>query len=244
MKFLRWIPLGLLMVPVGANALVYTMNTTSGGYNYKARAEFTYSGSTLTVVLTNTQTSNAVAASNAQVLTGLFWNFNVAPTSPTASAGSSSFVDGNGNVIGGPAENPAQHWAYASGSMPWSNVNFGVASAGYLDPSTPFQGGGTQPILNGVDYGLVGGNWNIGGNQGPLIISSMTFTFNVGLNYNVNSIDFVRFQYGSGLDKFGGSGDEEFPPNEVVPEPASMAMAGFAAAAAISARRRMKNSKN
>lgn len=48
--------------------------------------------------------------------------------------------------------------------------------------------------------------------------------------------------YGADSIKIGGY-TEELPPTEVVPEPASMAMAGFAAAAAIAGRRRAKAAK-
>lgn len=248
MKFLRWIPLGLLMVPVAASAVTYTLNATSGGYNYKASAVFTYSGSMLTLVLTNTQTSNAVPAGNAQVLTGLFWNMtgSVGAGSTAVLTGGSSYVDGNGNAIGAPGDTAAQHWAHKAGSTSWSGntVNYGVGAAGFghFGDSNAFQSGGSNPVLNGVDWGLVGGNWNMGGNQSPLILSSMTFNFNVGNGFNLSSLKNVYFQYGSGFNEFRGF-DDEFPPDEVVPEPASMAIAGFAAAAAISGRRRMKNAK-
>lgn len=247
MKLLRWIPLGLLMVPVAANAITYTLNATSGGYNYKATAAFTYSGSMLTLVLTNTQTSNVVPAGNAQVLTGLFWNMtgSVGAGSTAALTAGSSYVDGNGNAIGTPSNTPAQHWAHRAGATSWGpNVNYGVGAAGFghFGDGDAFQGGGSNPVLNGVDWGLLGGNWNIGGNQSPLIVSSMTFNFNVGNGFNISSLKNVYFQYGSGFTEFRGT-DENFPPDEVVPEPASMAMAGFAAAAAISGRRRMKNAK-
>ncbi len=246
MKLMRWAPIGLLLaLPIASQAFVVTLNTTSGGYTYKAEAEFLYAGSTLTVELRNTQTSNAVPASNAQVLTGLFWDMNVAATDINAVIGAGSFyVDGAGNVIGTPSDTPAQHWAWKAGvpQINQTGTNFGVGAAGFghFGDADAFSGGGSSPVLNGVDWGLLGGNWNIGGNQSPLIVNEMIFTFNVGTGFDLNSIDTVLFQYGSDLSEFRGW-DPEFPPDEVVPEPTSIAMVAFAGAA-VWARRR-KNRK-
>ena len=239
MRVLRWVSLGLFCVPIAAHALTFTLNTTSGGYNYKASAVFSYSGSTLTLLLTNTQNSNVVAAGNAQALTGLFWNQNTSGTGLTASAAGSFFGDGDGNVTV-PSETPAQHWAWKSATPSFnSSVNFGVGAAGFghFGNSDAFQGGGSTPVLNGVDWGLLGGNWNISGNQTPFIINHMTFTFNVGTGFNLNSINKVYFQYGSDFSEFNGEGDFD-PSGDPVPEPGALAMLGFAGASLWARRKR------
>lgn len=246
MKLFRWFPLCLLALPIAAHAGTFNLNSTSGGYTYKAQADFTYSGSILTLVLKNTQNSNLVSAGNAQILTGLFWNMNRTVTASTAniSAGS-SYVDGNGNALGTPSETPAQHWARKQGAPSWgggANYGIGAAGFGHFGPGDAFASGGSNPVLNGVDWGIIGGNWNIPGNESPFILNSMTFTFNIGTGFDVNSISNVWFQYGSGFSEFRGT-DDQFPPSEAVPEPASIAMAGFAAAAALKGRRKLKVTK-
>ncbi len=243
MRVLRFLALGLVSAPLVASAQLFVeLDQTSGGYNYKATADFDYMGSILTLVLTNTQTSNAVQAGNAQVLTGLFWDMNVAATGVGATKGSSLFVDGAGNLTNPAPETEAQHWAWKSGvpNLPINHsTNFGVGAAGFnhFGNADAFAPGGSNPVLNGVDWGLVGGNWDINGNQSPLIMSSMTFTFNVGTNFDINSIDHVVFQYGSGFNEFQGW-DPEFPPEEAVPEPASIAMIAFAGIAVWARRKR------
>lgn len=242
MRVLRFAAFGLVLLPFAVQANPFVLNTTTGGYNYKAEALFSYSGSTLTLNLKNTQNSNAVAAGNAQALTGLFWDMDVAATGIGAVIGGTSFyIDGAGNVIGAPAETPAQHWAWKSGapSFPEAGTNFGVGAAGFghFGDGNTFAGGGSNPVLNGVDWGLLGGNWNINGNQSPFIVNEMIFTFNVGTNFSLDSIDHVIFQYGSDFAEFRGW-DPEFPPEEVVPEPASMAMIAFAGIAVWARRKR------
>lgn len=246
MKLFRWIPLGLLALPLSASAVTYTLNSTSGGYNYQATASFTYAGSFLTVVLTNTQNSNSVAASNAQVLTGLFWNMTgaVGAGSTAAVTGGSTYSDGNGNEIGAPSETAAQHWGHRAGATSWGGgVNYGVGAAGFghFGGGDAFQSGGSNPVLNGVDWGLLGGNWSLGGNQSPLIVSSMTFNFNVGTNFNISSLNNVWFQYGSGFNEYRGGGTEGGGGNSTpVPEPAAIAMIGFTALTAYAGRRRAR----
>ena len=245
MKLLRWVPFGLLAVmPVVSSAFVVTLNKTEGGYTYKAEAEFLYSGSTLTVELRNMQDSNVVPAGNAQALTGLFWDMNVAATGIDAVIGATSFyVDGAGNVIGAPSETPAQHWAWKSGvpAVPQTGTNFGVGTAGFghFGTGNAFAGGGSPPVLNGVDWGLLGGNWNIPGNETPFIVNEMIFTFNVGTSFDLESIDTVLFQYGSDFSEFRGF-DLEFPPDEVVPEPTAIAMVAFAGAAVWARKKKAK----
>lgn len=228
-----------------SHAATFTLNQTSGGYTYKAQADFTYVGSILTVVLTNTQTSNAVAAANGQALTGLFWNLNVPVGAATASAGSSTFGNGNGGSYT-PTNTPGQHWAYKAGAPSFGGgTNFGVGAAGFnhFGNHNAFEPGGSKPVLNGVDWGLLGGNWNIGGNQKPFIISSMTFTFDVGSSFNLNSITNVWFQYGSGFNEFRGGGLTSGGGNSnPVPEPASLAMIGFVSAGVAAARRKKARS--
>lgn len=241
MRVLRFAAFGLVLLPFAVQANPFILDTTSGGYNFKAEAEFSYSGSTLTLDLVNTQTAGATV--NEHVLTGLFWDMNVAATGLTASKGSSIFVDGDGGSAT-PGETEAQHWAWKSGApnlpvIGSGGTNFGVGAAGFghFGDGDMFAPNGSNPKLNGVDWGLLGGNFAISGTQSPLIVSSMTFTFDVGTNFDLSSIDHVIFQYGSNFSEFQGW-DPEFPPEEVVPEPASMAMIAFAGIAVWARRKR------
>ncbi len=238
MKVIRLVGLFGLLIPVFGHAVVFTLNTTSGGYTYKATAAFSYSSSILTVVLTNTQSSNAASgpgqAGNGQALTGLFWNMNTGPTATGLNAflsdSSDYYVNGNGGVYTpGVQDSVAKNWAWKSGTpnAGWG-TNFGIGAAGFgffesgSQSPNRFDPTGTN-VINGPNYGLLGGNWVIGGNQIPFLVNSATFTFNVGTGFNINLLNNVRFQYGSDLSEFSGGGDNDGF-GDPVPEPTSMAM--------------------
>ena len=233
MKFLRWIPLGLLLLPISAHAITFTLNTTSGGYNYKATADFSVVSGRLQVVLTNTQASGA--PSNANVFTGVFFSIPGLLSGGTAAMTAGSTLVGT-NPFG--SDTVAQHWAYKNGTPSpsfFSGVTQGIGTAGFgfYGPGDAFQGGGQNPVLDGVDFGMVGNAVN-GASTQPFVFNSMTFTFDLptpGFQANSTTIRNVWFQYGSDFSEFQGF-DPEFPPGgDPVPEPAAMAMVAFTAAA-------------
>jgi PEP-CTERM motif len=215
------------LIAVSAEATPITFTGSSG--SLAASATFSSSGSTLTVVLTNTSSSDVLNPS--EVLTALFFtaagNPTLTPVSALLSGGSTVFFgpDGGGNVGG--------EWAYANGlaGAP-GGADEGISSAGFglFGPSNNFPGANlADPIeVDGVNYGLLSagdntatGNSAVTG-QFPLIKNQVTFTLS-GLPGGFDpstGITTVSFQYGTALTEPNVGAP---PP---VPEPATMLLLG------------------
>ncbi len=203
---------------------------TSG--SLAASATFSFSGSTLTVVFTNTSSSDVLVPPD--VLTALFFNISgnptLTPSSALLSGGSTVFfgADGGGNVGG--------EFAYLNGLSPYlgtSNMQ-GISSAGFgLFGSANFGGADLNgnAAVDGLGYGLTSagddtttGNAAVtGGNA--LIKNQVTFTL-TGLpgGFALANISNVTFQYGTALsptDPCIGC-----TPQEVVPETSSATLLG------------------
>jgi len=198
----------LMVLPLAASASTVILDgapltyTGTNGSNLAAEAVFTLTTSTintninnLTVVLTNTSTSDVTAP--AEVLTALFFNSVPSPLTPVSAvvtAGSTVFFGGTDpdGVVGG-------EWAYRAG-YGTSSAGFSIFGPGDRFPGTNLQGPDSP---DGIQYGLTSagdnpltGNQKVTGSQ-ALIHNSVTFT----LSTAANQIDFsgVRFQYGTAL---------------------------------------------
>lgn len=196
--------------------------------NLAAYANFSASGTTLTVTLTNTSASDVVIP--AEVLTALFFDYNGAalnltPVSALLNGGTVVHFDAPppGGDVGGEWEweesfaNPAPHGsAYGISSSGFglfgSGEMFGLSD---LDPPTN---------VDGLNYGITSagdnpatGNAQVTGNV-PLIQNSVVFTLSgLPVGFNENLINNVSWQYGTGLNE----------PN--IPEPASMLLLALGA---------------
>lgn len=211
----------LLLTTTPASALLISLSSGSRA----ASADFSVSGTALTIVLTNTSTSDVMDPT--EVLIALFFDVEgigaLTPSSALLSGGSTVFFgpDGGGNVGG--------EWAYASGLAGAPNgATEGISSAGFgLFGAANFGGANLNgPIsVNGLNYGITSagdntatGNAAVTGNA-PLIKNQVTFTLtNSGLSGFVPSADnitTVSFQYGTSLTDVN-----------LVPEPASLFLLG------------------
>lgn len=196
---LPFLVFGSVLSPV-LNAI--TVTATSGAL--KADAGFTVSGSTLTLVLTNSA-SGSVSQPN-QVLMGAFFNLpagvSLTPVSAAITSGSVGVDGGNGSTVS--ISNVGAYWGFSSNVSYGTLGTNGVAASGLssLFSAGSFYAPGAN--LGGADYGLVPTGFTGSqplSNNDPLIKKSMTFTFSFTGNLNEGffstSPSNVSFQYGT-----------------------------------------------
>jgi len=200
-----------------------TLFTATNGSNLSASANFVASGSTLTVTLTNTSSSDVLVP--ADILTALFFSGanGLTPVSAMLAGGSTVFFGPtNGGDVGG-------EWAYGSGL---SGAPLG-ASAGLSSSGLGIFGGANFGLANlqgpagvdGLQYGITSagddtttGNTAVTGQFG-LILNSVVFTLTGATGLDTDSISDVSFQYGTALT-------EPNIPHNPVPEPGTMVLLG------------------
>lgn len=197
---------------------------TSGARS--ASVSFDVTGSTLTVILTNT--SNLDAMVPVDVLTGVFFSVSgntVNFTKLAAVLNVGAVVTGGGaaeagGVVGG-------EWAALNNlSGGPGNRKYGISSSGLglFGPGDRFAGGNLAgpDSPDGLQYGITtAGDNPATGNGGittPLIKNSVKFTFGNASGFDLGRIGDVWFQYGTDLSEPGFS----------VPTPGSLALLGLA----------------
>ncbi len=229
------------------NAAIITAND---GIGRIAEANFSVSGTVLTITLTNKATADVLLPTF--ILSGLLWNLTdgVALTAVSAVITPTStfvYTAGNGLVAGtGAAGDIAGEWAYRNSanfaSFPSIAFSYGLGTAGF-SPSNFFGNGNlisandrnnkTGP--NGIDFAIVSTTDNLatgnGGVTGAVLIQGgAKFVFNLPNNYVWSDANLasVSFLYGTGT----GTADPQnplLPPNETgVPEPGTLGMMGLA----------------
>lgn len=201
---LPFLVFGTLLSPV-LNAI--TVTATSGAL--KAEAGFTVSGSTLTLVLTNSA-SGSVSQPN-QVLMGAFFNLpsgvTLTPVSAAITSGSFGVDGADGSLLA--ISNLGGNWGFSSSVSYGTLGTNGVSASGLSVNNGPGlfgQGSFGLPAANlgGADYGLVPAGFTGSqplGNNDPLINKSVTFSFSftgaLTENYFSTSPANVSFQYGT-----------------------------------------------
>jgi hypothetical protein len=224
-----------------AQVALFTGSDTgsASGNPIAASADFTLSGTTLTILLKNTSTFDYSASPNSyravptDVLTGLFWDLTVGTslTETGATAPAITVAPLPANLL--LASTPGG-WDFAQSlvAAPLSGVtqHYGLGTAGFgiFDGGTS-SGGPGSPTNYGIMNSLyVDGEGNPSVNGTPYAKDSITFTLTVPSGFDIQSITNVRFQYGTALDEGdfpGGPGPGVLP----VPEPATLSMFGIAA---------------
>ena len=219
-------------VPAKADLIFTGSGTDSDGSPISATVDFSLSGNTFQVVITN----NNVANSQASVLTNLGFNSVPSPVTPLPSAaGTAALTAGSSLVaLGTPdSHTVGQEWAYLTGGAASSGFGVGTGSGNLCGTA------GCGVMLDGSAFGLVGTGTNL--NQDGLtsrtyIENSITIdiTLPPGSSYSLSSITSVDFQYGTGpgegditVNGCTGGSDCHTPS---VPEPASLALIGTALA--------------
>jgi hypothetical protein len=247
--------------PASAN-VIYTGTGSNGGNPLSATADFGLSGTTLTIKLSNTSTSNSVTETPTQTLSGLL--FSVAGQS----SGLSPFSASANSIINSGA---------CSGACSGSNVNVGgewgyqftggwnvIGSAGYVTTGLPGNLGNfggvslnpPPPGLGGIDFAILSASrdgLNGGLNGRPLVDSFVTLTL-TGFNLQLQDITNVLFQYGTSFTepRTPGTCDPNDPvcngggggPPPPVPEPATLFLLGSALLGYGAVRRRQQRQQS
>jgi hypothetical protein len=240
----RWLEVFFVLVVFlftrNASALTFTANTLTGtSYSFlfgdkSASADFTFSGDSLAIQLTNTFGGDVPNPTH--VLGALFFdltlNTQLIATSALLGPGSTVLYgpDGGGNVSG--------EWAYNNNlSGTPTGALQGVSATGYgiFSPSDVIPSGVNLagPVaVNGMGYGIVSTGYSAGGNaavtgQFPLIHDSVVFSFTGASGLGISDVFNVSFEYGTELGP-------AIPPTSV-PEPTSMLLLGSGMALSVCA---------
>jgi len=221
LKVLVGLSAGLVAV-AAHSALVFSGSSGS----LSAQAEFSLSGTNLTVTLTNTSGADAFAPGD--ILTGVFFNVAQIPalTRTSAISGGNTYLDGA--LVNGPGTVVGGEWAYLNGLSQYS-ANSGISSSGLgiFGPGNRFPGPDLAPPVSpdGVQYGITSAGDNLATENGGIANNEITqnsVTFVLG-NFlgSLADISNVTFQYGTSLTETHVPGREQS-----VPEPGSLALLG------------------
>lgn len=221
-----------------ASSVLVTSSGLNGTNPIAASALFSQTGTTLTITLTNTATSDTVDPTD--VLTGLFFNLAGNPTltkvSAAVASGSQIYSLNNNTGTAVVGTDISGEWAYVHNSSglpgggPVGAFDYGLGGAGYntfgaadvFGTGPTFGFGGTRP--DGVGMGLISAGDDLTTGNGGIengrdfIKNGAVFTFTVPANFTLSSttLGTVRFQYGTSTDETSTNG------RQTVPAPASL----------------------
>lgn len=219
-----------LAAGASADEVSFGFDLINGTQSSNSTFVFNDDGATtlLTVILTNTMTSN----SGPQWFTGAFFDIAGSPTMTYSGLTGTSMITLNGTSQTAYTTVTADHfWAYRddlSASLPFGTQKYGLGAAGFdifgLSDILNFQAGGPTPQPDGTDGGIladISGLQVPGGHEGkPFVLGSISLIFDLG-NYDINNagVSNVVSAFGTGFDEVV----------LVIPLPmgASMALAGL-----------------
>lgn len=198
--------------------------------NASGSAQFTISGNTLTIVLTNTTAPRTAAQGNA--LTGVSFDLSGASatltlTSVALTAGSSIWTSATTSNTSDPLSGS---WTNVLGASPLNK--YGASTSGF---GGRFNGGSITRGNSGPNDGIVapgtftGSPVSFGGSQFPFIQDSLTLTFTgvAGISESViKDVDLLFGTDGTGIIKTS------------IPTPGALALAGVGGLVAVRRKRR------
>lgn len=237
--------IGSLAAPADATLIFSGSGNTENAHPASGTAQFTLSGTTLTILLTNT---SGDTSDQGDAMTGVVFSIAgvqtlsfdmTGPTCGEALGGTSAiWTDG---TTSNTSDALCGSWTNALAASPPIAAEFGVATTGF---NGEFNGGSITLGNASPDYGIVGASTfpgTIGGSKFPFIQNQLQFTF------SVTSGTFAETDIsGVGL-LFGTDGSAHFDTrcvrgctSEQVPEPSPLTLlvAGGALLALASRRRR------
>lgn len=245
-----------------AASLTFSGTGTNGNSGNPLSAEVTFDDminpGNLTVTLTNLNGASVPS----DVLTGLFWDITGDPALLLNSATAANVISQPTNLtnvnlqsaprqgITGGGSGPRVEWGFAfnSSGLGGGSVStqvtqhYGLGTAGFgISPSFNLTGG------QQFNYGIIAqknANANPQVSGGTFVDDSAVFVLSIPLNFDLNAIQNVRFQYGTALGEPSFPG-EEIPPEEPeVPEPSTMAGLAFFLGGLMLTRKRKSYSNN
>ena len=205
MKRIGYVGLSVLAMAVAASsqAVVFNFSGAAGsgsGDVLHASVEFQVSGTSLTVIVTNTD-DNAVF-NTADVLSSVYFNIAGAPTLSNGNAAltaGSSFVTNSGPA--GSNNPPNTEWMWKSPGAFSTMYSFGATGAVGFNTHQTFDSvfhGGSGVAGANDDYGLVPTAGITSGNSSSVYANnSMTFTFDLSSAISESDINGVVVTYGS-----------------------------------------------
>jgi hypothetical protein len=213
MKFLpgKRAVLVLLVVALWASVAGATILGNDG----ISTADFSLSGTTLTVTLTNNNPILGGETAAGQALTAVFWNYANDATNPLTK-GTAVLGAGSSVIQTAITGNLASEFGYLANlnltGTAFVGDNQGISNAGFSAPVSFGPGSlflpntdlnPVSPGAGGGDYAMVGPNYvagNGGGKFGiePLVQSQMVFTL-TGFTGTLGDISNVQFNYGTAL---------------------------------------------
>jgi hypothetical protein len=242
--FLKTTCATVAMLLIGTGARADLLYATPAGFG-AASADFSLSGTTLTVTLTNTATGLTSDVPSSSVLTALAFNVPTTDTLTPVTAGAGGTALGNGSTLIGGSVPSGQvlgdNYGFGTG-LSFLGFNAGIGAAGL---NIFGQGSfGTNPQnVDGVDYGLLpsgdGGTGSGVSGHGPFAENAVVFSFTVKSGFKLSDMGpTVSFVYGT----TSNVGDHHVT-GVIVPEPSTMAIAGLGALVFVTygLRRRMKS---
>ena len=165
-----------------------------------ASATFDVTGSTLTIVLSNTTAGGTLKRGD--VLTGLAFDLDGSSTVTlnTISRGGSTIY--TSNTATNNAKALSGSWTTHLGEEPLHGYDHGIATTGY---GGAFSAGGITRGIGGANYGIVaagtfpnaGASSSFNSSAFPLIQNSLTFTYAISGSLEQDDINSVAFLFGT-----------------------------------------------
>ena len=250
-----------------ANAVAtFTGSGTVGSNSVAAEADFSLSGSTLTILLSNTSSPDGHKETPTNTLSGLAFDISGQSTKLTPQSATASSIFQAGLCSDGCATtNVAGEWGYQFNKVGISQDNL-VGGAGYVTTGLTHNIGNFGPngtagtnlddpnSLDGINFGIIANNTSDGLNGGlhePLIQNSLTLTLsNLPSGFSLDDISNVLFLYGTQLGEGSIPGEcveatqcnPGGGPGPGVPEPATLFLLGSALLGYGAMRRRQQQS--